>query len=68
MSMCLSEICSISIGVNLLFISLLHANAEPEGGMSPLPVRKDSGGNASLEPCVGLHTLWKWDSGLLLSI
>lgn len=56
------------IGVNLSFISLLHVNAEPEGGMSPLPVRKDSGGKASFEPCVGLHTLWKWEFGLLLSI
>lgn len=45
------------IVVDLSFISLLHVTADPEGGMSPLPVRKDSGGKASFKLCVALNTV-----------
>lgn len=47
----------LQAGVNILtFIPLLHLI--PEGGMSPLPVRKDSGGKAiAMELCVYLPTL-----------
>lgn len=49
----------LQAGVNILtFIPLLHLI--PEGGMSPLPVRKDSGGKAiAVELCVYLPTLLK---------
>lgn len=47
----------LQAGVNILtFIPLLQLI--PEGGMSPLPVRKDSGGKAiAMELCVYLPTL-----------